>query len=155
MSRSGYGDGDGENWAMIQWRGRVTSAMRGRRGQAFLREMLAALDALPERRLISGDLVREGEVCAIGAVALSRGVSTDDIDPEDHEAVAARFGIAHAMACEIMYENDEYGETRYVEAYGPPEYPWHRRPHVTVKVTPEERFERVRAWVVENIKKED
>jgi hypothetical protein len=37
MSRSGYSD-DLENWSLIRWRGAVASAIRGRRGQAFLRE---------------------------------------------------------------------------------------------------------------------
>ena len=46
MSRSGYGDDIGQ-WDLIRWRGAVQSAMCGKRGQAFLKEMLAALDALP------------------------------------------------------------------------------------------------------------
>jgi hypothetical protein len=45
MSRSGYSD-DLDPLALGRWRGRVASAMRGKRGQAFLREMLAAMDAM-------------------------------------------------------------------------------------------------------------
>lgn len=55
MSRSGYSD-DLDSWSMIRWRGAVTSATRGARGQAFFREMLAALDAMPEKKLIADDL---------------------------------------------------------------------------------------------------
>lgn len=133
MSRAGYSD-DCDGWDLIRWRGAVKSAIRGKRGQAFLREMLAALDALPEKRLVEEDLVRpSGEVCALGAVAISRGLDVTEVDPEDRERVAERFGIAGALAAEIAYENDECGH-------------WHSgRGH---SETPEERFNRMREWVV-------
>ena len=64
MSRSGYSD-DCSGRELNLWRGAVESAIRGKRGQAFLREMLVALDAMPEKRLIAGELVTPtGEVCA-------------------------------------------------------------------------------------------
>ena len=66
MSRSGYSDDYGDEWSRICWRGAVASSLRGKRGQSFLREMLASLDALPAHELISGELVKEGEACAIG-----------------------------------------------------------------------------------------
>lgn len=131
MSRSGYTD-DIEQWALIRWRGAVTSAIRGNRGQAFLKEMLGALDALPQKRLIREDLQDEyedGAVCALGAVGRSRGLDMGGVDPDDHETVAKFFGIPHAMACEIMWMNDEH---------------WWR-------ITPEERFARVREWVAGKI----
>ena len=132
MSRSGYSD-DVDGWQLIRWRGAVTSAIRGKRGQSFFRELLAALDALPEKRLIDIDLERDGEVCAIGAVGRARGLDMTEIDPEDHEAVADAFGLPHALACEIMYVNDDDG--------------WHRHD------TPEERYARVREWVAGQLKK--
>jgi len=133
MSRSGYcDDGDFDNWQMIRWRGAVTSAFKGKRGQAFLREMLAALDALPEKKLISYDLVQpDGCVCALGAVGKARGTDMSRVDPEDHDGVSGLFGVAHAMACEIMFYNDE-GSYHYE--------------------TPEQRFVRMRAWVACQIK---
>lgn len=85
MSRSGYSD-DIDNWDLIKWRGQVASAIRGKRGQLFLRELLAALDALPN---------------------------------------------AHQLVQEIEFINDD--DFCYDE-------------------TPEKRFTRVRAWVVESIK---
>ena len=44
MSRSGYGDdyGDDDPLAIGRWRGAVNSAIRGKRGQQTLREILAA-----------------------------------------------------------------------------------------------------------------
>jgi len=138
MSRSGYSeDYDGTEWDLIRWRGAVTSAIRGRRGQAFLRELLAALDALPEKRLVPNVFEQEGEVCALGAVARARGVNLSDIDPEGEfgcqRIIGARLDIASALAAEIMYENDEQ----------------HGR-----RLDPKIRFERVRAWVVEQIRGE-
>lgn len=134
MSRSGYSDDFSDEWAMIRWRGAVSSAIRGRRGQAFLRELLSALDMLLEKRLIENDFQAEGEVCALGAVATARGIDLSRLDPTDEEGVgdevAFRLGIAGALAKEIMYENDEV---------------WHRE-------TPEHRYERVRKWVVSQIK---
>lgn len=131
MSRSGYSD-DYEQWSFIMWRGAVTSAIRGKRGQAFFREMLTALDALPEPRLVANSLeTSEGAVCAIGAVGKARGVGMDALDPEDMETVAGTFGIADAMAKEIVWINDEAGSH---------------------KETPEQRFVRVRKWVVRKIR---
>jgi len=135
MSRSGYTD-DGDNWAMIKWRGAVASAIRGRRGQAFLSEMLTALEVLSARRLISGEFVKDGEVCAMGAVGLHRGVAgLHEVDPYDRETIASTFGIPSALAAEIMYENDEGGSY------------WREE-------TPERRWARVRAWVASKIKGE-
>jgi len=61
MSRSGYTEDNDDQWALIRWRGAVKSAMRGKRGQAFLRELLAALDAMSVKRLIANDLVFDGD----------------------------------------------------------------------------------------------
>lgn len=133
MSRSGYSDDfDGGDWAMICYRGAVASAMRGRRGQAFLRDLLAALDALPQPRLIADELQQDGEVCAIGAVGRMRGVDMTGMEAENIERVASVFGIADAMAREIVYANDR--ECAY----------W-------IDETPEERFKRMRDWVVRQI----
>ncbi len=133
MSRSGYND-ESDPWPLICWRGAVASAMRGRRGQAFLRELLNALDGLPQKRLVSFELERDGDVCAIGAVGRTRGVPMGEIDPEDHEQVAGTFDIAHAMACEIMWINDEG------------RWGWNE--------TPETRFKRVREWVAKELRVE-
>lgn len=147
MSRSGYTD-DIDNIALINWRGAVASAIRGKRGQAFLREMLAAMDALPEKRLIENDLQASGGYCALGTVGHARGLDMSNLDPEDHESVAAAFGVAHAMACEIMWVNDECsGDHRELVTLPSGEKRERWRPD-----TPEERFARVRAWIVKQLK---
>lgn len=130
MGRANYSD-DVERWEAIMYRGAVASAFRGRRGQAFLKEMLAALDALPEKRLIKSDLINgDGCVCAMGAVGLARGLDMATVDPYDSSGVSGMFGIADAMAREIAYENDE---------------------GVYATETPEQRFTRMRAWVAGQI----
>jgi hypothetical protein len=154
MSRHGLSDdydGDQDDLAYGRWRGRVVSAIRGQRGQAFLKEMLAALDAMPEKRLVAEDLeTADGAVCALGAVGKVRGVDMKPIDPEDFGRVAATFGIAESMAQEIMYVNDEVRDA-WLEASGPPHYPG-QKVYARIAVTPEMRFEEVRAWVAKQIK---
>lgn len=134
MSRSGYSE-DCDGWDLIRWRGAVKSAIRGKRGQAFLREALAALDALPEKRLIANDLITSdgdddlaghANVCLLGAVGLQRRLDMRNIDPEDREKVAGVFGIPYSLACEIVYENDEAA--------------FHTE-------TPEQRYARMRRWI--------
>jgi hypothetical protein len=120
VSRACYSD-DLDNWALIRWRGAVASAIRGKRGQAFLREMLTALDALPEKRLIPHELEQYGEVCALGSVGKLRGMDMSQIDPEEYEQVATAFGIPECLAREIEFENDDcYSQTpedRYAYIY--------------------------------------
>jgi hypothetical protein len=117
MSRSGYcDDGDDDQWAMIRWRGAVASAIRGKKGQEFLKELLAALDGMEQKRLITDDLEADGAVCTLGAVGKKRGLPMDATDPEDHEAVARLFSIPHSLACEIMFANDEWSRLETPEA---------------------------------------
>lgn len=143
--RSGYSD-DCTEWSLICWRGAVASAIRGRRGQAFLRELLDALDAMPEKRLVANSFATsDGEYCTLGVIGAARGAGlpqfdpeyAEDYDPSDlrHEA-AQKLGIAEALADEIMFENDE----------GDPAY-WSPNPE-----TPEQRWVRMRNWVVSKIK---
>lgn len=49
-------------------------------------------------------------MCALGSVAVARGLDLSDIDPEDPDArvpVARRLSITESLAAEIMWENDE------------------------------------------------
>lgn len=111
MSRSGYSDYCEGNELHL-WRGAVESAIRGKRGQAFLREMRDALDAMPEKVLISGGLRDEhGDVCAMGAVCVKRGLEIPKLDEDDdygyRDEVAKLLGIAPALAAEIAFMNDD------------------------------------------------
>ena len=108
MSRSDYSY-ENDPWEVIRWRGAVKSAIRGKRGQAFLRELIASLEGLPTKKLIANDLERDGLVCALGSVGRARGINMTGISPYDDKRLAEVFGIASAMIREIEFENDEGG----------------------------------------------
>jgi len=135
VSRSGYSDDCDEGYGL--WRGAVTKAINGRRGQAFLRELAAAMDAMPEKKLITDRLEHEGCYCTLGVVGAARGIDMAKIDYEDAESVGYAFGISRAMAAEIEFMNDEWGE--YSLPYNEHE-------------TAEERWTRMRQWVADHIK---
>lgn len=161
MNRSGYTEDHEDNWAYIMYRGAVKSAIRGKRGQAMLRELIQALDALPEKRLAANSLVNaDGEYCALGALGRARGLDLSKIDPGDPEKVCGVFGVADALAREVMYLNDEYEldwKWEEVEICGPIRqgYPDFERRFMFVRVkndrAPEERWKRMREWAVENL----
>ena len=96
MTRSGYSD-DCDNWQLIRWRGAVASAIRGKHGQALLREMAAAMDAMPVRELITETLAADGSYCALGVVGAARGIDLAAINTGNHDDVAAA-GALEAMA---------------------------------------------------------
>jgi hypothetical protein len=130
MSRSNYSD-DGDPLDLGRWRAIIASATRGKRGQAFFREALAALDAMPDKKLVKGDLQDDaGCVCTLGAVAAHRGVDLETLDTYDYDELGKTFNIAHQLAQEVMYENDEGS--------------WGNE-------TPERRWERMRAWIVKQL----
>jgi hypothetical protein len=134
MGRSGYSDCL-DSRELNLWRGAVDSAIRGARGQALLRSMLDALDGMPNKRLIASALVRaDGECCALGAVAIARGIDVSDVEPTDRVDVADAFDIAPALAAEIAFENDQ-------------DFTYWR-----VEETPERRWARMRSWVAKQIK---
>ena len=138
MNRSGYiDDGDLDPLEFGRWRAQVKSAIRGKRGQAFLRELAAIMDATPEddRHLISGSLIdSEGCCCTIGVVCKARGLDVSRVDVEDPAEVGGLVGIARQMAAEIEYENDEVGS-------------WGCE-------TTRQRWDRMRRWVDRNLIKD-
>jgi len=114
VSRSGYSD-DWNGWASIRYRGAVASAIRGKRGQAMLIELAAALDAMPVKRLARNEFVRDdGCMCALGVLGTARGLDMSRLKPKASAKVAELFGISEALANEIMFENDT--EPYYVAA---------------------------------------
>lgn len=169
MSRSGYTDDNDDPLAHGRWRQAVKRSIEGKRGQALLRELVEALDAMPDKRLYAGSFATaEGEFCTLGVLAARRGTKVDDLGDEhdcDAETVGQRFGIAHAMAAEIMYMNDEYAvdEWKWVDVVicgpMPPHHfpPYGRKEHErTVRVHndnhPAERWQQMRAWAAKNLK---
>jgi hypothetical protein len=145
MSRSGYSD-DCDGWALIRWRGAVKSAIRGARGQALLRELADALDAMPVKELVAQEFEVAGQFCALGVVGARRGIETAHLVDADREVVAQTFGVAEALAAEIMDINDNAGDFwgRWERRHDKGEE-YERRDR-------EKRWREVRAWVDSNIR---
>lgn len=132
MSRHGYSD-DYEHMAL--YRNAVERALAGARGQMFLRDLVAALEAMPERRLVHGfvpdrkpeepeyALEHEEGCCGLGALARFRNLDTSQIDATDRQALGKAFGIAESLAAEAMFVNDDgapsapEGRWTYVHAW--------------------------------------
>ena len=130
------------------WAANAERAIKGRKGQKFLREVEQALLALPEPRLIAGSFCLGGEVCLMGAAAVQRRIDAgmDRADAlteveesfggerdDDGACVGRReLGLTFVLAWELAYLNDgdEYHGSNW---------------------TPEERYTRCLAWVRERI----
>ncbi len=147
MSRFDGDDGDGEGMPPQLWMQAVRNALKGKRGQAILRELKEALLSLPRPHLISGVVAFEGEVCPLGALARRRIEAGEAIKvygrtlrtAEDLESMrfdlgdemgavelGEAMGLKRAMAWGLAYENDEGG-------------PW--------KETDAGRYQRILGWI--------
>jgi len=142
------------------WEKTVELGIKGKRGQKVLRELEAALLALPEKKLCDGELVAgawpddEDEFqrvvaqpptyCALGSLLRHRLPEADpqewvrDPDEDDlgssAEFVAEKLGLRFSLAWTIAFEND----------HGAPSW----------KETPEQRWERMLRWVRSNLRAE-
>ena len=109
-------DYDWEPWMEGQAAGAMQGAIRGRRGQQLLRDLVAGLDALPVPELAAGALEdpETGCLCALGAVRLHRGaeavpLSFEPTDPDiDWRELAEPFNISLTLANAVVSQN-EYG----------------------------------------------
>jgi hypothetical protein len=141
MSRITYcDDEDFQNQAYL-WEANQERSIKGRKGQAALRELEAALLALPEKRLIANELENsKGEVCAVGALAKFKGKENPmvgdsfgdeglTLNEDEIERVTVRFatelGVPSMVAVAVVHENDDC---------------W------SVNITPEQRYEKVLNW---------
>ena len=117
---------------------------------------------MPIKELIAHELEHNGEFCTLGVVGHARGVDISKIDPGDRDAVAKVFGIAPALAAEIVFMNDEgapefeWGE---VEICGPmrAQYPYREKHsrwvHAPVTSVAQKRWHFMRNWVNSNLRK--
>lgn len=160
MSRSGYSDyyGDTDPLALGRHRAQVMSAIRGKRGQMLLRELLVALDAMPEKCLVEGELEADGQFCALGVVGRARKLNLATIDTYNVKSLGLKFNIAEQLAREIMCVNDDHVSKNLwveVEVFGPL-LPWDRRisgVNVPNEHAGYERWQTVRKWVEAHIAK--
>jgi hypothetical protein len=146
------------------WQANCRRSLKGRKGQAALRRLEAALLAMPEKALRSGKLVaNDGSVCAIGALARAEGklpepepiygdFEDDDVD-DTAEWATDHLDMPNLVAWKVVEQNDIQCDTKWVRLEGPVRTAWehdHKWPHglyEIVPVPPEERYERVLAWV--------
>lgn len=77
----------------------IEQALKGKKGQKFLRELEATLLAMPEKRLVAGTLVREpvaldggfeieGDRCALGSVLVQRKVAAGKTETQAFQEIA-------------------------------------------------------------------
>ena len=160
MGRFPEYDGDGDPLAEGRWIARVNSAFNGKRGQRILRELEAMLLAMPEKRLIAGELTTpDGECCTVGlycaakqAEANGTDVKTearalaenpvpeedqwDDYDAtEDTVAAGVAAGMTETMAWELGSWNDCY------------DWYFDKQTRERRDYTPEERYEKMLSFV--------
>jgi len=109
------------------WQANCERSLRGKRGQQELRELRAALLALPEKRLIHGALEDErGYVCAVGAYAKHKGVELSKFDVDSNtDDVGIEAGMPRLVAWKVVEMNDLQLD----------------------HLTPEQRYEKMFAWV--------
>lgn len=134
------------------WQANCRRSMKGKAGQQALRDLEAALLALPDKRLIHGSLVDDqGGVCAIAAYGKYKGVDLSKFDPEDSSnEVGIEAGMPRLVAWKVVELNDVLLDTVWEIADGPLQ-----RWSATYKggiplireMTPEERYEKVLTWV--------
>jgi len=146
MSRIDYSDDDQMIWL---WMGTAKRAIEGKRGQKVLRELKASLEALPEKKLIYGQVCNGEGVCAVGALAMNRlmqiGKSREEAmailqkkyPAEEWEDAPERTGkdlfITRTLCWEIMEKNEGHRMSGS-------------------KVTDEDRYNYVLDWVNKHIK---
>jgi len=158
-----------ESLARGRWEARLMSAYNGKRGQRILRDLEAALLAMPEKRLIAGHLsTPNGDCCTVGlycaakqaeangtdvhteAVAMAEGWFEEDWEEGDdtdedygaEETVEAGVaaGMTRTMAYELAYWNDAVFD-----------YTYNRETRQTVYYTPEERWAKMLDYVQKRI----
>lgn len=172
MSRSCYSDDYGDEYPgqLELFRANVERSIRGRAGQARLRELREALLALPvkelEAEMFAGGAPEKPRVCALGAWALAKAggdveraadMVPGDADDYDTARALGPSGWPRLVVLDAIYVND-LTEWVYDAVEGPHQSPYAYTgvPHGPVlygrRETPAERYRRVLRWVEDKIK---
>lgn len=158
--RISYSDDEERPGQFALWDANCERSLRGKRGQQALRDLEAALLALPDKRLIADAVHDEtGGVCALGAYGRHKGIDLSKF-PNDYDSdeIGIAGGMPRLVAWTIVALNDIELDGYYLYMEGP-------RPMQTLyggyygggwserrRYTPEERYERVLAWIRERLK---
>lgn len=174
MSRSGYVDEEDFSGQFELWQANVERSIRGKVGQSALRRLAVALEAMPEKRLVKGEFteceiltpdrsknemwdaypggppILDGDVCALGALALAEGRDRNwlaEFDPDDQGAcisIGHALNVPRLVAMELVWQTDECGPSGI---WNEAKQRWISNPE-----TAEECHARVLAWVNGRIK---
>lgn len=162
MSRSGYYESDrddplAEGRFIAVW----NKTRKGKRGQQFFRDLVAALDAMPVKELAAGSLQKrndEGRVCALGALCSAKQIDVSDLldyddSGDDYGTVeaAARLDISETLARNVVWQNDECGYGKRVPIPNVLQGDWDGYKYKTLPETPAERWARIRTWAAKQI----
>lgn len=167
MSRSGYHDDFEDPLELGRWRAQVRSATRGKRGQALLKEALAALDAMPEKRLVPYELEVSSTADAKHAEAWAKIWGNDVSVPEYVERIVKRpkgaregdvcmlgaVGKARGLNMVDLDPEDHEAIANTFDVAGPlaREIVYMNDECGPYNETPEQRWTRMRAWVASQI----
>jgi hypothetical protein len=125
--RINYSDDEDYPGQFDLWQANCERSLRGKNGQQELRELKAALLALPSKELI-GDLLEDedGGVCAVGAYAKHKGIDLSKFDPED---ATDEVGIAGGMPALVAWKVVEMNDLQFD------------------RESPAERYQKMLAWI--------
>ena len=134
--RIGYSEDEDRPGQFALWHANCDRQIASKKGQAAMRELEAALIAMPNKRLIKEGVACEGELCTVGvlvvAIKVRKGADQDvliseleDVD-EDTDDWAEREGVPRLVAWKLVELNDILGNA---------------------SETPEHRYERVLDYV--------
>ena len=153
-----------ETWQAL-WERSVQNAASSRRGQRMLRELRTALLDMPNKRLIPGALMVDGEVCPIGAMAwyrLKKGKAIELPASNNPSAMLLSVADMEGFSWRAHQRGIDLQETLRVGAalgFVPclawtlvDLVDWHA--NVFPPPTPEWLYQRVLKWVNEHIKEE-
>jgi hypothetical protein len=168
MTRSCYSEDFGDDYPgqMELYRANVRRSIRSAKGQARLRELRDALDAMPEKRLAADVFLDPANACALGVwarahrgmnAALDAAVDGFDGDDQGTADLLGKFGWPRLVVLDLVYENDRHETVREPDRLGPHDSPyayangrdWPLRKWRSE--TDEERHARVLAWVKRQI----
>ena len=141
------------------WEANTNRHLAGKLGQKALRELEAALLALPEKALTANRFIRlhgpaddVGEVCALGALALKRRIDAGESRAEAVKKIAEDWKGDAQDEAESEGSGDEeaayYLNLKRVFAWAIIDQNEEAGPH---DQTPEDRYRRVLAWVQKRI----
>lgn len=131
MSRIGYAEDETFPGQFSLWQANCGRSLQSQKGQGSLRELEAALLALPTKRLVANEFDNGTDVCAIGALARFKGLKPEGDTEYEMEEVGVQCGMPRLVAWKVVEVND------FSDLYsfsGP-------------KLTPERRYDLVLDWV--------